>query len=395
MCQFGMVSQTLHVLHVSCSEFTLSFFGHIRFHLATFRDMQALRSSAVVIITRPPETIACAKIMGSGKDIFAIFDSHPRPSYPSGAGLILSTSIDQAVARLGNILPPVDEYFVSGSDLQWQAQLLNNVAGRIFVSNGPPGDLRDVRQSAIQSSLTVLRLQAEMADLKQENSRLTSENEALEGRVEHLEDALSVEKTNVTSLQTSSKVMQSSQPISARFTSAIVGPSWLARLFHGQKSCPQSQCKHPASMPSTLNGIHSVNGWNTDEALALRLELLELEQSIEDTQLEEALAASLSLAAPTSHTTSTSHTASTSHIASTSTASTLHKFSCAICMEEEPMDNSVDLDCKHPICRDCVRGHISSKIEEHRFPVLCPVCMTEQNDRPAGMYIFCTRRVHY
>ena len=378
MYQLGMVSQTLHTLQVSCSEFTLSFVGHIRFHLPTFRDMQALRSSAVVIITRPPETIACAKIMGSGKDIFAIFDSHPRPSYPSGAGLILSTSIDQAVARLGNILPAVDEYFVSGSNLQWQAQL-NNVASRIFVSNGPPGDLRDVRKSAIESSLAVLSLQAEIADLKHENSRLTSENEALEGRVEYLEDALSVEKTNVTSLQTPSKVMQSLRPISGQ----IVGSSWLTRLFHKQKSCPQSQCNHTASMPSTSNGIHSVNGWKTDEALALRLELLELEQSIEDTQLEEALAASLSSAAPTSH------------ITSTSTTSTLHKFSCAICMEEQPVDNRVDLGCKHPICRDCVRGHISSKIEEHRFPVLCPVCMTEQNDRPAGMYIFCTRRVHY
>ncbi|KAJ8584531.1 hypothetical protein M405DRAFT_746833 [Rhizopogon salebrosus TDB-379] len=59
-----------------------------------------------------------------------------------------------------------------------------------------------------------------------------------------------------------------------------------------------------------------------------------------------------------------------------------HNFTCAICMEEQPVDNAVELDCSHPMCRDCVRGHICSKIEEHRFPVLCPVCVAEQDDPP-------------
>ncbi|KAG1827559.1 uncharacterized protein BJ212DRAFT_1256725 [Suillus subaureus] len=62
-------------------------------------------------------------------------------------------------------------------------------------------------------------------------------------------------------------------------------------------------------------------------------------------------------------------------------ASLPHNFSCVICMEEQPVDNSLDLECNHSICRTCIRGHIFSKIEEHCFPVLCPVCMTEKNDR--------------
>jgi len=65
-----------------------------------------------------------------------------------------------------------------------------------------------------------------------------------------------------------------------------------------------------------------------------------------------------------------------------------HSFSCAICMEEQPVDNSVDLECDHSICRTCIRGHIFSKIEEHRFPIMCPVCVIEKNNRqPAGLYI--------
>jgi len=58
-------------------------------------------------------------------------------------------------------------------------------------------------------------------------------------------------------------------------------------------------------------------------------------------------------------------------------------------MEEQPIDNSVELDCDHPLCRECVRGHICSKIDEHRFPVFCPVCMAERSVQPGGMYIVC------
>ena len=74
----------------------------------------------------------------------------------------------------------------------------------------------------------------------------------------------------------------------------------------------------------------------------------------------------------------------------TAAASTSHNFLCAICLDEHPMDNSVvDLGCRHAICRDCTRRHVCAKIEEHSFPVFCPVCMMERNDRPAGMYIRC------
>ncbi|KAJ8584532.1 hypothetical protein M405DRAFT_746837 [Rhizopogon salebrosus TDB-379] len=99
-------------------------------------------------------------------------------------------------------------------------------------------------------------------------------------------------------------------------------------------------------------------------------------------QLEEESTAS-SHTASTSPTSSFSYAVSTSEAAPTShTVSTSHNFSCAICMDEQPVDNIVELDCNHPICRDCVRGHICSKIEEHRFPVFCPVCMMEKNDQP-------------
>jgi len=333
--------------------------------------MQTLSSAATVIITRPPDIIACTKIKGSGMDVFLIFDSHPHPwIYPSGVGLILSTSIDKAATRLASILSTADDYLLSQSGLQWQAPIINDVSGHVFVSNVPPGGMGDIQQSVIESQLAVLRLQAEVAGLKQQNARLTSENETLEGDVQHLKDALSVERTKVTSLQASSEITQSRnvQPISARPTNAIAEPSWLARHFLRRKSGSQSQ-RHYSSPPPSVPWHDGLSGipWEAESLSAA----LELQRSfdVEDMQLREQMQAL--------------------------TSKTPLNFSCTICMEEQPVDNSVELDCNHAICRACVRGHVCSKIEEHRFPILCPVCMTEQNNcRPGGKwYMVCS--AHY
>ncbi|KAG1755277.1 uncharacterized protein EDB91DRAFT_1098167 [Suillus paluster] len=331
----------------------------------TLQYMQTLTSSATVIITRPPEIIACMKIKGPGTDVFVIFDSHPRPSYPSGAGLILSTSIDQAASRLASILPAADNHLLSLSGLQWQAQLLNNVSGHIFVSNGPPAGMRGMQQSVIESSLAVLRLQAEVAGLKQKNARLTSENEMLEGDAQRLEDALSVERKKVTSLEASSKIVQSrsARPLPAWPPNAIAGPSRLASSNYSSSSSDKTlNCNRDArAWPSLYDAIKNdplEHEWELDGLSTTAA--FELQQSfdIEDMQLRNQMHALV--------------------------ATIPHNFSCAICMEEQPADNSVELECNHPICRVCIRGHVCSKIEEHRFPVLCPVCMTEPNNRRPG-----------
>ncbi|KAG2360119.1 hypothetical protein BDR07DRAFT_1413203 [Suillus spraguei] len=336
----------------------------------TLEYMQGLSSSATVIITRPPEIIACAIIKRSEKDVFVIFDSHPRPSYPAGAGLILNTSIDQAASRLASILPATDSHLLSLSGLQWQAQLLNNVSGHIFISNGPPADMQGMQHAVVESSLAVLRLRAEVVGLKQKNARLTEENETLEGEVQRLDDALSIEKKKVVSLQEYSKTVQNnsdrnltSRPLPSRSSNAIAGPSLLAPVKFSPSSSSSNRItnddhyRNADGWSSLCDTVKEDLGheWGLDSLNSAAA--FELQQSfdMEDLQLRyqmQTLAASLP-----------------------------HNFSCLICMEEQPMDNSVDLECKHSICRSCIRGHICSKIEEHRFPVLCPVCMTEKNNR--------------
>ena len=60
-------------------------------------------------------------------------------------------------------------------------------------------------------------------------------------------------------------------------------------------------------------------------------------------------------------------------------------FECGVCMDEQPEDYVTLLDlCGHKFCRDCIRNHIGTKLAEHCFPILCPVCMTEGGKSDPG-----------
>lgn len=50
-------------------------------------------------------------------------------------------------------------------------------------------------------------------------------------------------------------------------------------------------------------------------------------------------------------------------------------YMCGICFEETPDDSIARPDpCGHTFCRECLRGHVTTCLEEHRFPILCPTC---------------------
>jgi hypothetical protein len=55
-------------------------------------------------------------------------------------------------------------------------------------------------------------------------------------------------------------------------------------------------------------------------------------------------------------------------------------------MDKHPEDHIIPLDpCGHKFCRDCIKNHIGAKLEEHRYPILCPVCTAEgDNGDPGG-----------
>ncbi|KAG1890792.1 hypothetical protein F4604DRAFT_372892 [Suillus subluteus] len=180
-------------------------------------------------------------------------------------------------------------------------------------------------------------------------------------------------KSKIVRSEASSKIVQSSskwhftsQSPPSRPSNAIAGPSRLAPLSLSSSESSSSDkimnndCGHDADACSSLYDTDVGYGWGFDSpSLAAALELQQY-FDMEDLQLREQM--------------------------QTLAASLPRSFCCAICMEDQLVDYSVDLECKHSICRTCIRGHIFSKIEEHCFPVLCPVCMTEKTDRqPAAI----------
>jgi len=114
-----------------------------------------------------------------------IFDSHPRPEHPDGAGFTFSTSIDVTARYLDNLLA-VDESILSDHSLQWQTQLLANFSGLLFVAKTTrfDSDAIEAERAMIESSLTILALQAEVAELKFQNAALQKDLLAAESKAE-------------------------------------------------------------------------------------------------------------------------------------------------------------------------------------------------------------------
>jgi hypothetical protein len=60
-------------------------------------------------------------------------------------------------------------------------------------------------------------------------------------------------------------------------------------------------------------------------------------------------------------------------------------FECGICLSEETEYMVFSFEpCGHRFCRDCVRRYVKSKIEEHRFPIVCPTCTTSKDISQPG-----------
>ena len=60
-------------------------------------------------------------------------------------------------------------------------------------------------------------------------------------------------------------------------------------------------------------------------------------------------------------------------------------FTCAICTDEFPEDFVARVSgCGHGFCRECLKTYAVSKLEEHRFPILCPSCTADNTGKEPG-----------
>ncbi|KAF9016567.1 hypothetical protein BDZ89DRAFT_1022679 [Hymenopellis radicata] len=284
------------------------------------------KASAVAVITRPPEIIACAR---TPQDVFVIFDSHNRPEHPSGAGIYLTTSLERASRHLHNLLF-VDPNLFSGSGFQWQAQLLANYSAHIFVSGKARFDRPTLTLSLLETSLEVLALRAEVSDLRTQNVELVQNNEHLEEELENLQD------DHKRLLRDHSKLRPSQTTGKASSSLAACAPS-------------SSSLTAPIPSTSTLKGKERAHSHDLDANVAWQLQHdfdTERSQIDADRRLVQSVAQAT--------------------------------FDCSVCLDTQPVDFATAIPgCDHTTCRNCLRQHIATMLKDHRYPVFCPACVGE------------------
>ncbi|KAG6890929.1 hypothetical protein C0995_000886 [Termitomyces sp. Mi166 len=140
--------------------------------LAGFRTLlqtvQKASTLAAVIITKPPEIVACMKIPTPNGDVFVVFDSHIRSNHPNGAGFIFNSSIE-ATADYLSCLFWVDETSptVEDDSFGFQMDLIRQFCGYIIVPT--PSSLKGdtaLIQSLLEASMVILALTTELSDSK-------------------------------------------------------------------------------------------------------------------------------------------------------------------------------------------------------------------------------------
>ncbi|KAG9081932.1 hypothetical protein FRC07_014371, partial [Ceratobasidium sp. 392] len=61
------------------------------------------------------------------------------------------------------------------------------------------------------------------------------------------------------------------------------------------------------------------------------------------------------------------------------------KFDCGICMDTFTDEAIALVDgCDHSCCRECMRSHVQSKIDERRYPISCPFCVVGSENKSGG-----------
>lgn len=284
----------------------------------------------------------------------------------------MNTSIDATAARLSSILP-VDVNLLSNSDLQWQAQLLANYSGHVFVSKRVDSSSDNSTQTIIEASLAILALRAEVSDCKNQCSMLVSDNKRLEAEMEQMEDSFRVERIQLLQTKYRPRHSESDAKRGTSRGSSRNSKSGPSSNFHGDKppgfdsigphstygyhrvSSVQPHRNH--SSPSDLDW--PVLNDKSAEIAAQKQRLFDEEDLDLRNQKEELAKISQ------------------------------RQFKCGICLEDQPEDSLARLEpCGHSFCRMCVRHYVDSKLREHRFPILCPTCTTEtRNGEPSGAFI--------
>lgn len=401
---------------------SISSFRRLLGHL---QDPNARHVSTAVVITRPPEIVACMKIATQHQDVFVIFDSHPRPSHPDGAGFIFNTSLDATAEQLSELMS-VDRKLLSDDNMQWQAQLLGNFSGLLLKARQGEQSKDSMAQTLAEASLQILNERGQNAELKTENrelkesiTALKEENSLFVATNAQLQEellALRQEFTNAQRWTRSQETRSGSQSTGtswfpsiwprnpsppphssssrkdkqkANSNRYIVGPPEPEYRYHTREQSRRN--RPPSPIPGSSRWVESKNFPALQDAAkqakpspmtAKEEEDLLIAQRISlklnsDALRDASMAARLQREFEEEDLRIISEQRDLMQLVQAT-------FECEICFEETPEDDLAQIPkCEHSFCRECLRGHIVSRVNDHRYPIMCPSCTASKNGEPS------------
>ncbi|KAI0824764.1 hypothetical protein BC628DRAFT_1410871 [Trametes gibbosa] len=357
-------------------------------------------ASACTIITRPPEILACFSIadVPAGTQLFVIFDSHPRPDkHPHGAAFIFFNSVRETARYLSSLLH-FDEDILEEEGVQWQAQLLSQCSGDVFVASDTPVNGMQWADAALEASLQALSAQARVRELEEQKHELEGEKKRLREEIVGLEhDLLRIddlfqrerqerkrERDEYARRQYAAEHTQGSNWVSYVSTwwntkPAATGPS-------GSGSSTSEHARRDADSKGDNSTTRGLSNGSTEHRngkksrgdtkrkdTGVRGNKPRPHQSPDPIPDVDPLAVQLQICYDEENRALEEQFRQLQ-------AEQPQVFDCGICFETFQEDHIAHVHpCEHAFCRGCLTGWAASKIDEHRYPVLCPTCVA---DRP-------------
>jgi hypothetical protein len=292
--------------------------------------------------------------------------------------MIVSPSIEGTSRRLAGLLPTTVD--LPDGFLQWQAQLLAGYSGHVFVPRGVETSAPTLWQAVPtpEASLAQLSMQAEIAELRSQNKSLKDEQQRLESKIKEAVAQSREQGRLIWELQQQQQQKQqfgsSSDP--QKYSDNFFAPPSQSSSLSGQSSTRSSSKASTSTLnpfTSTLNPLgpdSSSAGSSSSRPLG---HLSNPTTQAPPSDCDDSTLSIIEAMRLQDEFDKEDRAISAQH---TETAKSAQRwFECGICMEEMPYDSITRPDpCGHAFCRECLRGHITARIDEHRFPILCPTC---------------------
>ncbi|KAI0824763.1 hypothetical protein BC628DRAFT_1419870 [Trametes gibbosa] len=419
ICKAPLFNKSMAQLSSSYGPSNCAFFTRILQGLADVTKERG--ASACTIITRPPEILACFSIadVPAGTQLFIIFDSHPRPDkHPHGAAFIFFNSVRETARYLSSLLH-FDEDILEEEGVQWQAQLLSQCSGDVFVASDTPVNGMQWADAALEASLQALSAQARVRELEEQKHELEGEKKRLREEIVGLEhDLLRIDDLFQRERQERKREKAEfnrkqfdTERTRGSYWGSYVSPWWTTKPAAdgplGSVSSASDQARHDADTKRD-NRTHG-NGATTNENNSWRvtgrrrhgssrrgrMEQREGEAKPRDTVASpggDKVPPPPPPPPPPAPAPDVDPVAVELQIFYDEENRALEEqfrqleaeqpqfFDCGVCFEKFQEDHIARVHpCEHAFCRGCLAGWARSKIEEHRYPVLCPICVADRN----------------